>query len=97
LEQYHRFFKRDNYFPTKRFKCRFYNSLTQGLSGKNEQPVRPPWRGPSQARGPMQLHRMHRLEAGPGFRKWRQFTWKRNGSSHEYHLDTETSRLLIAN
>ena len=29
-----------------RFKSRFANSLAQGLSGKNEQPVRPPWRGP---------------------------------------------------
>jgi len=28
-----------------KFKSRFYNSLAQGLSGKNEQPVRPPWRG----------------------------------------------------
>jgi len=28
-----------------RFKCRFYNSLAQGLSGKNEQHVQPPWRG----------------------------------------------------
>jgi len=28
-----------------RFKSRFYNSLAQGLSGRSEQPVRPPWRG----------------------------------------------------
>jgi len=28
-----------------RSKCRFYNSLAQGLSGKNGQHVRPPWRG----------------------------------------------------
>jgi len=41
------FFKRDNYFLTMRFKCRFYNFLEQGLSGKNEQHVRPPWRGAS--------------------------------------------------
>jgi len=74
-----------------RFKSRFYNSLAQGLSGKNEQPVRPPWRGDPEARGPIQLHR---LKVGSGFRKWKQFTWKRNGSSHEFHLDTETSRLL---
>jgi len=35
-----------------RFKNRFYNSLAQGLSGKNEQHVRPPWRGPSRGAGP---------------------------------------------
>jgi len=29
-------------------------------------------------------------------RKWIQFTWNRNSSNHEFHLDTETSRLLIA-
>jgi len=69
LEQYHRFFKRNNYFLTTKFKCRFYNSLAQGLSGKNEQHVRPHGAGPPEARGIMQLHRMHRLEAGPGFRK----------------------------
>jgi len=27
------------------FKSRFYNSLAKGVSGKNEQPVEPPWRG----------------------------------------------------
>jgi len=31
------------------------------------------------------------------FRKWTQFTWKRNGLNHEFHHDTETNRLLIAN
>jgi len=46
------FFKRDNYFLTMRFKSRFYNSLAQGLSGKNKQPVRPPWRGASRGAGP---------------------------------------------
>ena len=30
-------------------------------------------------------------------RKWIQFAWKRNCSNHKFHLDTETSRLLIAN
>jgi len=40
-----------------RFKSRFYNSLAQGLSGKNE-PVWPPGPGPPEARGPMQLHRI---------------------------------------
>jgi len=29
--------------------------------------------------------------------KWMQFTWKRNGSNHKFHLDTETSTLLTAN
>jgi len=50
LEQYHRFFKRDNYFLTMRFNSRFPNSLAQGSSGKNEQPVWPPGPGP-QRRG----------------------------------------------
>jgi len=27
-------------------------------------------------------------------RKWIQFKWKRNSSNHEFHLDTESSRLL---
>jgi len=35
-----------------RFKSRFYNSQAQGVSGKNEQPVRPPWRGASRGTGP---------------------------------------------
>jgi len=34
-----------------RFKCRFYNSLAQRLSGKNEQHIRPPWRGSSRGAG----------------------------------------------
>jgi len=41
------------------------NSQAQGVSGKNEQPTQTPWRGASEARGPMQLHRLHRLKAGP--------------------------------
>jgi len=34
-----------------RFESRFDNSLAQGLSGKNEQPVCPPWRGASRGAG----------------------------------------------
>jgi len=41
------------------------NSQAQGLSGKNEQSTQTPWRGAPEARGPMQLHRLHRLKAGP--------------------------------
>jgi len=35
-----------------RFKSRFYNSLAEGSSGKNEQPVWPPWRGDPRRAGP---------------------------------------------
>jgi len=38
------------------------NLQALGVSGKNEQS---PWRGAPEARGPMQLHRLHRLRAGP--------------------------------
>jgi len=41
------------------------NSRAQGVSGKNEQSTQTPWRGAPEARGPMQLHRLHRLKAGP--------------------------------
>ena len=48
-------------------KCiwRLLNSQAQGVSGKNEQSTQTPWRGAPEARGPMQLHRLHRLKAGP--------------------------------
>jgi len=84
LEQYHRFFKRDNYFLTMRFKNRFSNSLAQGLSGKNEQPVWPPGPGLPEARGPVQLHRIGLTPALA--LKGKKFTWKRNCSNHEFHL-----------
>jgi len=41
------------------------NSQAQGVSGKNEQFTQTPWRGAPEARGPMRLHRLHRLKAGP--------------------------------
>jgi len=41
------------------------NSQALGVSGKNEQSSQPPLRGAPEARGPMQLHRLHRLKAGP--------------------------------
>jgi len=41
------------------------NSQAQRVSGKNEQSTQTPWRGAPQARGPMQLRRLHRLKAGP--------------------------------
>jgi len=40
-------------------------SQEQGGSGKNEQSTQTPWRGAPEARVPMQLHRLHRLKAGP--------------------------------
>jgi len=44
------------------------NSQAQGVSGKNEQSTQTPWRGTPEARGPMQLHWLHRLKAGPDFK-----------------------------
>jgi len=41
------------------------NSKAQGVSGRNEQSTQTPWRAAPEARGPMQLHQLHRLEAGP--------------------------------
>jgi len=41
------------------------NSQAQGVSDKNEQSSQPPWRGAPEARGSMQLHRLHWLKAGP--------------------------------
>jgi len=45
------------------------SSQAQGVSGKNEQSTQTPWRGAPEARGPMQLHRLHRLKAGPACHK----------------------------
>jgi len=42
------------------------NSQVQGVSGKNEQPTQTPCRRAPEAAGPMHLHRLHRLKAGPG-------------------------------
>jgi len=42
------------------------NSQAQGVSSKNEQSTQTPWRGASEARGPMQLHELHRFKAGSG-------------------------------
>jgi len=70
-----------------RFKSRFYNSLAQGLSGKNEQPgLTAMARGPQRGGDQCICIRMHPLKVGPDFRKWKQFTWKRNGSNHKFHL-----------
>jgi len=40
------------------------NFRAHGVSGKTEQPAQN-----TMARGPMQLHRLHRLKAGPAFMK----------------------------
>jgi len=85
LEEYHRFFKRDNYFLTMKFKSRFSNSLAQGLSGKNEQHVWSPGPGPPEARGPMQLHRLG-LNAGPGV--------KRKNNLHENEMIPTTNSIV---
>ena len=42
------------------------NSQAQGVSDKNEPSTQTPSRGAPEARGPTQLHRLHRLKAGPG-------------------------------
>jgi len=55
------------------------NYQAQGVSGKNEQSTQTLWRGAPEARGPMQLNRLHRLKAGPGgghTHLWKQ-GWKR--------------------
>jgi len=53
------------------------NAQALGVSSKNEQS---PWRGASEARGPMQLHRLHRLKAGPG----RSFLAEENNSGETF-------------
>ena len=42
------------------------NSQAQGVSGKMNILPKHHGAGPPEARGPMQLHRLHRLKAGPG-------------------------------
>jgi len=42
------------------------DSQAKGASGKNEQSTQTPWRRAPEARGPMQLHRLHWFKAGPG-------------------------------
>jgi len=41
------------------------NSQEQGVSGKINKLTKHHGAGPPDTRGPMQLHRLHRLEAGP--------------------------------
>jgi len=48
-----------------KFTCRFYLILKRSVSGKNEESTQTPRRGAPEARGPMQLHRLHRLKADP--------------------------------
>jgi len=43
------------------------NYRAQGVSGENEQPAKHHSAGPPEARGPIQLHRLHRLKADPDF------------------------------
>ena len=65
----------------------------------------PPWGAKlvfCPGRHPTSLRPCVHTSAGPIWtktapRKWIQITWKRNGSNHEFHLDTETGKLLIAN
>jgi len=45
------------------------NSQALGVSDKNEQSTQTPWRGAPEAWGPMQLHWLHRLKAGPGYER----------------------------
>jgi len=44
------------------------NSEAQGVSGKMNSLQKHDGAGPLEARGPMQLHPLHRLKAGPGLR-----------------------------
>jgi len=41
------------------------NSQAQGVSGKINNLPKHHGAGPAEARGPMQLHRLHRFKAGP--------------------------------
>jgi len=41
------------------------NSQAQGVSGKMNSLFKHHGAGPPEVRGPMQLHRLHRLKAGP--------------------------------
>jgi len=43
------------------------NYPAQGVSGKMNNLPKHHGAGPPEARGPMQLHRLHRLKAGPAF------------------------------
>ena len=55
------------------------NSQAQGVSGKNERSIQTPWRGAPEERGPMQLHRLHRLKAGTAY-------WSDPGLHHSVNV-----------
>ena len=55
------------------------SSQAQGVSGKNEQSIQTPWRGAPEERGPMQLHRLHRLKAGTAY-------WSDPGLHHSVNV-----------
>jgi len=46
------------------------NSQAQGVSGNMNNLPKHHGAGIPEARGPMQLHRLHRLKAGPGYTEW---------------------------
>jgi len=54
------------YASSEVYRLFLLNYRAQGVSRKNEQPAKRYGAGPPGARGPMQLHRLHRLRAGPG-------------------------------
>jgi len=63
------------------YKPFLLNSQAQGTSGKNEKPSQRSWRGSPEAWGPMQLHQLHQLKAGPdpyaGGTTLRWWCWRR--------------------
>jgi len=68
------------------------NSQAPGVSGKNEQSTQTPWRGAPEARGPKQLHPLHRLKAGPagnanGVKSWVKQTVDHASSKNDVFFD----------
>jgi len=68
------------------------NSQPQGVSGKNEQSTQIPWRGAPEARGPMQLHRLHRLKAGPALSDMQCISIKKEKSTKLQKLTSNVER-----
>jgi len=66
VEAINRSLKRDYFLLTVMLIRRFYNSRTQGVSGKMNNLPNYHGEGSPEARGLMQLHRLPRLKVDPG-------------------------------
>jgi len=73
------------------------NSQAQGVSGKYEQSTQTPWRGASEVRGPMQLHRLHWLKAGPDYcdEIWRNY--RKQQPWNVYEMPTKATKTFQPN